>query len=503
MKTDVLIIGSGIAGLTFAIKIAEKRPDLDIVVLTKNSEDVCNTAHAQGGMAVVLDQISDSFEQHIEDTIRAGKGLNDQKIVEMVISQAPERLLELIEWGAKFDEDRYGDLELGLEGGHSQRRIIHHRDLTGREIYRKLLLKAKSFENIHFIDHFFVTDLLVKNSSCTGVTVLDRRANQYQNIDSKITFLASGGSGMIFENTTNPAVATADGVAMAYRAGAGIRDMSYFQFHPTALYEKKKHPLFLISEAVRGFGAYVVNRKGNRFLLQHDLRGELATRDIVSEAIVKELKISGEKSAFLDCRHLDYEDFLQHFPTIVSYCRSIGIDLRIDLIPIVPAAHYQCGGIAVDEYARTSVKNLYASGECAHTGLHGANRLASNSLLEALVFSHQAANVVLQEIDMITAPKNSGKPSEKYKKPEANPTIISSLKTRLNELMTYDLLYSSGKEEKQEALQQLLILKEMLQEYAPFNTGTPEFYELKNMVQTAILILEDAIQRSKNRVVNI
>ncbi|GHA34483.1 L-aspartate oxidase [Salinimicrobium marinum] len=503
MKTDVLVIGSGIAGLSFAIKTAEKRPDLDIIVLTKNSKDVCNTAHAQGGMAVVLDQISDSFEQHTEDTIRAGKGLNERNIVEMVVSQAPERLLELIEWGAKFDEDRYGDLELGLEGGHSQKRIIHHRDLTGREIYTKLRLKAKSLESIQFIDNYFVTDLLVGRSLCTGVTVLDKEDNQYKNIFSKITFLASGGSGMIFENTTNPAVATADGLAMAYRAGASIRDMSYIQFHPTALYEKDKHPLFLISEAVRGFGAYVVNHKGNRFLLQHDHRGELATRDIVSEAIVKELKISGEKSAFLDCRHLDYADFQEHFPTIVSYCLSIGIDIRIDLIPIVPAAHYQCGGIAVDVFARTSVKNLYASGECAHTGLHGANRLASNSLLEALVFSHQAAKVVLQEIDLIKAPETNANLSEKHTGPEADPTIISSLKIRLNELMTYDLLYSSGKDEKEGALQQLLMLLEILREDTPFNTGTTEFYELRNMVQTAVLILEDAIQHSKSRVIHI
>ena len=494
MKTDVLVIGSGVAGLTFAIKIAAARPDVQVTVITKEKNEISNTAQAQGGIAVVLDKLRDSFELHVKDTIKAGRGLNDPEVVKMVVSQAPERLLELIDWGTSFDAAKNGTLELGLEGGHSRNRIVHHRDLTGLEIQRKLISRARSYANIQFIDHYFVTDLLLDDQkNCVGSTALDKRTAQKINIASKITFLASGGSGMVFENTTNPAVATGDGVAMAWRAGANVKNMNYMQFHPTALYEKEKNPLFLISEAVRGYGAYVVNSQGNRFLFKSDSRGELATRDLVSEAIVKELKASGEKHVYLDCRHLDLEGFRKKFPTIVSYCNSIGIDVHVDLIPIVPAAHYQCGGIKVDKKARTSVKYLYASGECAYTGLHGANRLASNSLLEALVFSHEASTVVLDELDKIPEPKLPQQKVLLHCEAEADDEIIGSLRLRLNEIMNYDLLHSAPKRAKTEALEQLQDLQEILEDYPPFNSGTVAFYELRNMVQTAILIMKEAL----------
>lgn len=500
MKTDVLVIGSGIAGLSFAIKVAEARPEASVTVLTKSSNDVCNTAHAQGGIAVVLDRVKDSFEQHVQDTIKAGKGLNDRKVVEMVISQAPERLSELISWGTSFDFNGEGEFELGLEGGHSQRRIVHHRDLTGRELEQKLLKKAASLANVKFVSRYFVIDLLTKNtenhSLCTGVKVLDKETGQQVNCNSRITFLATGGSGMIFQNTTNPSVATADGVAMAHRAGAKVSNMNFIQFHPTALFEEDKHPLFLISEAVRGFGAYIVNHNGNRFLFKSDSRGELATRDIVSEAIVKELKASGERSAFLDCRHLNFEAFQNEFPTIVAYCKAIGLNLKTDLIPIVPAAHYQCGGIQVNEKARTSVANLYASGECAHTGLHGSNRLASNSLLEALVYSHQASEAVIQELEEIPEPEVQQQAEILRFEQEADDEILDSFRARLNEIMTYDLIHASGKREKKEALENLKYLKEMLDDYPPFNTGTIAFYELRNMVCTAVMVLDHALDFS-------
>ena len=495
MKTDVLVIGSGIAGLSFAIKVATAKPEASILVLTKSKNDVCNTAHAQGGIAVVLDKIRDSFEQHIEDTMKAGKGLSNLDVVKMVISQAPERLNELINWGTSFDANELGELELGLEGGHSQKRIVHHRDLTGKEMETKLLQKAGSYSNIIFHDHYFVTDLLLKKNrsvtSCTGVMAIDRQKDQLVGISSGITFLATGGSGRIFQNTTNPSVATADGVAMANRAGARISNMNFIQFHPTALYTKNKHSLFLISEAVRGFGAYMVDQTGNRFLFKYDLNGELATRDIVSEAIMNELQSSGEESVFLDCRHLDPESFRSHFPTIVEHCLSKGINFEKDLIPIVPAAHYQCGGIQVDHFARTSVNNLYASGECAHTGLHGANRLASNSLLEALVFSHQAAGFVVKELDSIPAQELQEEKMYQLKQ-TGNKDIPKNFEKELNQIMTYNLLYTSEENEKKKALVKLRVLEENIKKLS--GTTDPEFFELKNMIQTAVLIVEQAIE---------
>ncbi|WP_081211064.1 L-aspartate oxidase [Salegentibacter sediminis] len=499
--SDILIIGSGIAGLSFAIKIAEARPDLSVLILTKSSDEAGNTARAQGGIAVVLNKLKDSFHQHIEDTMKAGKGLSNRKVVEMVVSQAPERLEELIAWGASFDKNKTGQLALGLEGGHSQARIVHHRDLTGLEMEKTLLKKVAVLPNISIQDHYFVTDLLTKENrgqtQCIGAKAIDKNINKHVEIQARITFLATGGSGMIFGNTTNPSVATADGVAIAHRAGATIKDMDFIQFHPTALFESNKHPLFLISEAVRGFGAYVVNTSGKRFLFKYDSRGELATRDIVSSAIVKELEESGEESVFLDCRHLNSEDFQQHFPTIVSYCNSVGIKPERELIPIVPAAHYQCGGIEVDTKARTSIENLYASGECAYTGLHGANRLASNSLLEALVYSHQAFENISREIDRLpVAGSEAG---------ESEPAVVSgdgvSIEAkhgRLNKLMGYEAVQGTDLDFKNKVLKELYKLRKEVEEELP----SIAFYELKNMTEVAILIMENSIFRLKSSAKN-
>ncbi|MGA9590087.1 MAG: L-aspartate oxidase [Salegentibacter sp.] len=496
-KSDVLIVGSGIAGLSFAIKIAQARPDLSVLVLTKSNNESSNTAHAQGGIAVVLDKVKDSFEQHIQDTMQAGKGLSDPKVVEMVVSQAPERLQELISWGTSFDADKKGDLDLGLEGGHSRHRIVHHQDFTGLELERKLLAKAAELDNICFHDHYFAIDLLTEQNNtgitCTGVKAINKFENRLVKIPARVCFLATGGSGMLFKNTTNPSVATADGVAMAYRAGAEIRNMNYIQFHPTALYEKDENPLFLISEAVRGYGAYVVNSAGKRFLFDFDSRGELATRDIVSGAIVTEMKRTGADCAYLDCRHLEHEAFAAHFPTIDSYCYSLGINLQTDLIPVVPAAHYQCGGIQVDEYSHTTVKNLYASGECANTGLHGANRLASNSLLEAVVFSHQASEAVLAEIDSLPPARGF----EEFKLDNdltgrIDP-YLDNCRKYLNALMTYDLVHASSPKQKEKALLELQRLNRALEEDSDFPGNTPRYFELLNMVQASMLVLEQAL----------
>jgi L-aspartate oxidase len=500
MNTDVLVIGSGIAGLTFAIKTAIARPDAAVAVLTKSSNDMCNTARAQGGIAVVLDKVKDSFEQHIEDTMKAGKGLNDLDIVEMVVSQAPERLQELIDWGTNFDANENGELELGLEGGHSQKRIVHHRDLTGRELETKLLKKAASLSNITFHDHYFVTDLLLnklaEKTTCIGVEALDKSNGTLVNINSRVTYLATGGSGRIFSNTTNPAVATGDGVAMAIRAGAEVSGMNYIQFHPTALYSNNSQALFLISEAVRGFGAHIVNHEGKRFVFKYDPRGELATRDVVSEAIVEELKASREDYVFLDCRHLDEAAFKEHFPTIVQHCSSVGIDVMRDLIPVVPAAHYQCGGIEVNEFSRTSIRNLYAAGECAHTGLHGANRLASNSLLEALVFSHQAAGVVVRELNFIPSLKLAEEERPLIKGFGADKFTLQEIRSSLNELMTYGLLHTSGIIEKERALDSIRALKTKLNIFP--HSGNPNYFELKNMLQVAQLIIEQSVELLAN-----
>ena len=405
-KTDILIIGSGIAGLFFAIKIGKKRPDLSIAIMTKDKVKNSNTQLAQGGIAVVTDCIEDSFEQHIQDTLKSGGGLCDEEVVKMVIHQAPERLNELIDIGVSFDKNKSGIWNLGLEGGHSQHRILHHKDISGAEIEKNLIETIKQLPNITLLEDHLVIDVDTKKNNgrinCTGAFYCDKINKKVKYIRAKTIVLSTGGCGQIFKNTTNPEIATGDGIAIASRAGAVIKDMQYIQFHPTALYEENKNPFFLISEAVRGFGAHIVNEDQKRFIFKDDIRGELATRDIVSHAISKEIEMSGNPYVYLDCRHLDFEEFCSHFPSITDYCKTIGLYPEKDLIPIVPVAHYQCGGINVNKKSQTNIKNLYAIGECSRTGLHGKNRLASNSLLEALVFAHQASEHIAKNIDELS-----------------------------------------------------------------------------------------------------
>jgi L-aspartate oxidase len=410
MQTDFLVIGSGIAGLTYALKVAEAMPDKQVTVITKAQADETNTKYAQGGIAGVWDDDTDSFDKHIEDTLIAGDGLCNSQVVEIVVKEGPQRIREIIEWGARFDKDPDGDYSLGKEGGHSVNRILHHKDITGREMERALLQKIQSIPNIQLINHWFVVDIITQHHlgylvtkatldiECYGVYVLDLHTNKIEKILSKVTVLATGGNGQVYRTTTNPKIATGDGVAMVYRAKGRIENMEFIQFHPTALFQPGVSPSFLITEAVRGDGGILRNKNGEAFMERYDNRKDLAPRDIVARAIDNEMKKGGTEHVYLDCRHINIDKFTHHFPNIYEKCLSIGIDVAQHMIPVAPAAHYSCGGIKTDDMGRTSIRNLYACGECASTGLHGANRLASNSLLEAMVFGHRAFLESLEEV---------------------------------------------------------------------------------------------------------
>jgi len=396
-KVDFLIVGSGIAGLSFALKVADLGK---VLIVTKSNEDESNTKYAQGGVAAVIDG-SDSFENHISDTLIAGDGLCDARVVENVVKEGPDRIAELIAYGTSFDKEASGEYDLAKEGGHSANRILHYKDITGYEIERSLLKKIHEHPNIEILTHYFAVDLITQHHlgefvdkrstdiTCFGIYALNTKNNVVEKFLAKVTLMASGGAGHIYSSTTNPTIATGDGVAMVYRAKGKVRNMEFFQFHPTALYNPREYPAFLISEAVRGFGGILRRLNGESFMEEYDVRASLAPRDIVARAIDNEMKRSGIDYVYLDITHINKEELLRHFPNIYEKCLSIGLDMSKDYIPVTPAAHYMCGGILVNEYGQTSINNLYACGECSSTGLHGANRLASNSLLEAAVYAHR------------------------------------------------------------------------------------------------------------------
>ena len=520
MQTDFLVIGSGIAGLTYALKVAEALPDKKVVVITKAHSDETNTKYAQGGIAGVWDEDKDSYAKHIEDTLIAGDGLCNEKIVEIVVKEGPERIKEIIEWGARFDKDAEGEYSLGKEGGHSVNRILHHKDVTGKEMERALIKRLQSLPNIQLINHCFVIDLITQHHlgylvtkstldiECYGVYVLNLEKNEIEKILSKTTVLATGGNGQVYRTTTNPKIATGDGVAMAYRAKGRIENMEFIQFHPTALFQPRESPSFLITEAVRGDGGILRNKFGEAFMERYDERKDLAPRDIVARAIDNEMKINGTEHVYLDCRHMNMEKFIHHFPNIYEKCLSIGINVAKDMIPVAPAAHYSCGGIKTDEFARTSILGLYACGECASTGLHGANRLASNSLLEAMVFGHRA---YLDSIKAL-AEKEANHQQEKgwlgNKIPDWNALgtsdpkemilITQSLK-ELQQIMSDYVGIVRTNVRLARAMKRLDLLFEETEELYRSTKVSPQLCELRNLITVGYLIVKGATFRKESR----
>lgn len=501
IKTDILIIGSGVSGLFFAMKTAKKCPNLSLVIMAKETAKNTNTRLAQGGIAVVTDYNSDSFKKHIKDTIAAGDGHCDERVVEMVVNQAPERLKELLEIGTEFDKNKEGKWDLALEGGHSQNRILHHKDSSGLEIENKLLKIIKELPNVQLWENHQVIDLNTeikkKERNCSGAFYYDKKQKKIKYIRARTIVMCTGGCGQLFKNTTNPEIAAGDGIAMAARAGAEIEDMHYIQFHPTALYSKNENPLFLISEAVRGFGAHIVNEDQKRFLFKYDARGELATRDIISQAIFKELQYSSKDCVYLDCRHLDSEAFSFQFPAITAHCNQKGINPKKDLIPIIPAAHYQCGGIKVNQDGRTAIKNLYAIGECARTGLHGKNRLASNSLLEALVFAHQASEDINKTITDFTFSSKILIPKFAKTEEPNDYNVFEILKKELQILVTS--FYTSENRNPDLTAEEIKKLHEKAVSIIKSHEISIPFIEFSNMTATALLIIEQCKKQNSLR----
>ncbi len=498
-NTNYLIIGSGVAGLTFAIKIANQFPDKTVTIVTKANENESNTRYAQGGIAIVTNKIEDSYQKHIEDTLICGAGLCDESVVEMVITEGPKRLKELIEWGAKFDKNTEGTLDLGKEGGHSENRVVHHKDQTGQEIQRAILNQVHQKENINVLDYHLAIDLITENNCCLGAYVLDQKTKEIITFKSDFTILATGGIGHLYGHTTNPIIATGDGIAMAYRANAVIKEMEFIQFHPTALYDSSTGTSFLISEAVRGFGAHLRTKDGHRFMPDYDSRGDLASRDIVSQSIDLERKKTGDDCVYLDCTHLDVEGFKNHFPMIYEQCKIRGIDIAKDWIPVVPAQHYLCGGIVVDTNGKTSVENLFACGECSRTGLHGANRLASNSLLEALVYSDTIYQY-LKDHTFEASPNTSlFSAKENNKKPEINTDYIFKTKESLQEIMRQNVGIVRNDSDLQKANERLSFWKNEVEEKIKNYDDNAQLYELRNMITIGSLIVQQSIARNENR----
>lgn len=497
LETDYLVIGSGIAGLNFALTAAEHG---HVVVVTKKRPHDTNTNWAQGGVAAVLAK-GDSFDQHIADTQNAGDGLCDRNIVELCVNDGPAQVQRLLSLGVRLARDSTGELDLGREGAHSHHRVVHWEDVTGREIQRALLEAVAGHSNITLLDEHIAVDLLSLEKygaepACFGAYVLDRRSGEVKTICARATVLASGGTGKVYIYTSNPDVATGDGIAMAYRIGAACGDLEFVQFHPTVLY----HPhagSFLISEALRGEGGILKLTTGQTFMENYHAMGSLASRDIVARAIDNELKKSGADSVVLDMTHLDAAFVRGRFPNIYERCLALGIDITKQPIPVVPAAHYMCGGVKTDTHGATTVRGLYAIGECAFTGLHGANRLASNSLLEGMVISARAAAAVREAPRMRPAQVT---PWTYNNATDSNDAIVVALNwDEIRRFMwSYVGIVRSDKR-LERALRRIAILRDEIREYYIDFKVTSDLVELRNLALVAHLIIESAQRRKESR----
>lgn len=489
-------------------------PDAKIIIVTKADEDESNTKYAQGGLAVVTDFDKDNFQKHIDDTMRAGDGENNLEVVKMVIEEGPARFRELVEWGTRFDLEKDGDFKLGREGGHTENRIVHHKDITGAEIERALLETVKKSPNIEMLDHHYVIDLITQHHvpgkifdkekiDCYGAYILDEKNKKIKKITAKITLVATGGAGHVYKNTTNPIIATGDGIAFVHRARGKVSNMQYYQFHPTALYSKRDGMLFLISEAVRGDGAKLRLKNGEKFMQKYDEREELASRDIVARAIDNELKISGDEYVGLDCREMNHEKFKEHFPNIYQKCLDEGIDPFKQMIPVVPACHYLMGGIETDMNGQSSIKNLFAVGECTNSGLHGANRLASNSLLEGLVFGHNAAmkTVELLRINDFNFDDLKAIPewNEEGMKMMDEMVMVSYLRRQLQEMMSDLVAIVRSNERLELAKKKQREIFDAVTELYNYSILSPQLSELRNLVNVSYLIIKQSIAMKENK----
>ena len=505
---DFLVIGSGIAGMSYALKVARLGR---VALICKTTLEEANTALAQGGVASVTNLEVDNFDKHIQDTMIAGDYLSDPDAVRQVVTQAPEQIRQLLEWGVNFDRAPGGEFDLHREGGHSEFRILHHADNTGFEIQESLIRAVRACENIDVFDHHFAVEIITQHHlgkivtrrtpdiTCFGAYILDEKSGRVDTFLSKVTVMATGGAGAVYQTTTNPLVATGDGIAMVYRAKGTVADMEFIQFHPTALFHPGDRPSFLITEAMRGYGAVLRNKRGEEFMHRYDPRLSLAPRDIVARAIDSEMKLHGDDHVYLDVTHKDAEQTRQHFPNIYRHCLSLGIDITKDYIPVAPAAHYLCGGIKVDLNGQSSIDRLYALGECSCTGLHGGNRLASNSLIEAVVYAdaaarHSAPRIAhLSHRDDIPAWNDEG-----TRHPEEMVLITQSLR-EVNQIMATYVGIVRSNLRLDRAWNRLDILYQETERLFKSSTVSREICELRNIINVGYLIMRQAKERHESR----
>lgn len=507
-KYDYLVIGGGIAGMSFALKVARTGR---VALICKSTLEEANTALAQGGVASVTDLQLDDFDKHIHDTMVAGDWLSDPKAVEKVVREAPSQISQLLQWGVDFDRREDGSFDLHREGGHSEFRILHHADNTGYEIQQSLIRRIRESESIDVFEHHFAIEIITQHHlgkivtrrtpdiTCYGAYVLDENTGAVDTFLSRVTLMATGGVGAVYTTTTNPLVATGDGIAMVYRAKGTVRDMEFIQFHPTALFHPGDRPSFLITEAMRGYGAILRNPAGERFMEKYDPRLELAPRDVVARAIDSEMKAGGHDHVYLDVTHKDPGETRHHFPNIYAKCLSLGIDITKDYIPVAPAAHYLCGGIKVDSNGESSIKRLYAVGECSCTGLHGGNRLASNSLIEAVVYADAAARHAMDVKDHY--PYRHDVPEwddEGTRHPEEMVLITQSIKEVGQIMTTYVGIVRSDLRLKR-AWNRLDILYEESEKLFKCSKASREICELRNIINVGYLIMRQAMERKESR----
>jgi L-aspartate oxidase len=506
-KYDFLVIGSGIAGMSYALKVADKGK---VALLCKTTLEEANTFFAQGGIASVT-LPWDDFEKHVQDTLIAGDGICDRQVVEKVVREAPQQIKELIKWGVDFDKNKKGDFDLHKEGGHSEFRILHHKDNTGQEIQESLIEAVKRHPNIDVYHHYFAIEILTQHHlgvkvtkdtpdiECYGAYALDEKTNEIHTFLSKVTMICTGGIGNIYQTTTNPVVATGDGIAMVYRAKGRVRDMEFVQFHPTALYNPMERPSFLITEALRGYGGVLKTRSGEEFMQRYDARGSLAPRDIVARAIDSEMKNSGSEFVYLDVTHKNAEETKREYPTIYEKCLKEGIDITKDFIPVAPAAHYLCGGIVVDLDARTTINRLYAAGECSRTGLHGANRLASNSLIEAIVYADAAAKHSLAHLAEYDFNERIPEWDDKGTSLNEEMVLITQTAKEVGSIMSNYVGIVRSNLRLERAFERLELVYRETEDLFDRSVVSKSLCELRNIICVGYLVIKQAMERKESR----